>query len=365
MVLFLLARLFSLLLTLLTSWCRSTAAKDLEILALRHQLAVLQRRQGRLVRLTWWEKLPLALIITTLKGVAHGTAFPWRPAVVLVTPETVLRWHRELVRRKWTHPPTRATGRPSVDDTTTALILRLAKENPRWGYGKIHGELCKLGITVGRSTVRDVLKRHRVPPAPQRQCRGATWRQFLAQQRSQMLACDFFTVEAARLQTLYVLFFIELATRRMHVAACTAHPTAAWVTQQARNLCWTLQDQGGPFRFLIHDRDSNFGPAFDTVFEAEGFEVVRTPYRAPRANAVAERWVRSVRDECLDRLLIVGARHLERVLRTYLAYYNERRPHQGLDQQCPAGFPSSDAHAPIVRRDVLGGMIHDYERQAA
>ena len=365
MVSFLLARLFTLLFTLLLSWHRSAAAKDLEILALRHQLAILQRQHGRPVRVTWWEKLPLALIVATLKGVAHGPTFPWRPAVVLVTPETVLRWHRELVRRKWTWPAPRVRRRPPVDHETVALILRLAQENPRWGYGKIHGELGKLGYTVGRSTVRDVLKRHRVPPAPERSRRGTTWRQFLAQQCSQMLACDFFTVETLGLRTLYVLFFIELETRRVHLAGCTAHPTTAWVTQQARNLSWTLQDHDRPFRVLIHDRDATFGSVFDTVFAAEGLEIVRTPYRTPQANAVAERWVRSVREECLDHLLILSERHLERVLRAYLAYYNERRPHQGLDQQCPRGFPLSDHCGRVVRRDVLGGLIHDYGRQAA
>ncbi len=365
MMAFLLARLFTLLLTLLTTRCRSTATKDLEILALRHQLAVLQRRQTHPVRLTWWEKVPLALIITTLKGVAHGTTLPWRPAVVLVTPDTVLRWHRELVRRKWTHATTRAIGRPSVGDMATSLILRLAKENPRWGYGKIQGELSKLGLTVGRSTVRDVLKRHQVPPAPIRQRCGTSWRHFLAQQRSRMLACDFFTVETAWLCTVYVLFFIELGTRRVHLAGCTAHPTAAWVAQQERNLGWALQEQSHPFRFVIHDRATKFGSAFDTVFEAEGLEIVRTPFRAPRANAVAERWVRSAREECLDHLSILGERHLERVLHSYVSYYNERRPHQGLDQQCPAGFRPADPHRPIVRRDVLGGLLHDYERQAA
>lgn len=365
MVSFLLARIFSLLLVLLTARHRSAAAKDLEILALRHQLAVLQRRQTRPTRLTWWEKLPLSLIIVALKGVAKGTSALWRPAVVLVTPETVLRWHRELVRRKWTWATPRARGRPPVDRDTAALIVRLAHENPRWGYGKIHGELRKLGIRVGRSPVRAVLKRHQIPPAPERQRRGATWRQFLKQHRSQMLACDFCTVETAWLHTVYVLFFIELGMRRVHLAGCTAHPTAAWVTQQARNLCWTLQDQNRPFRFIIHDRDCKFGSAFDAVFRAEGLESVRTPYRAPRANAVAERWVRSVREECLDHLLILSEGHLWRVLDAYLAYYNERRPHQGLDQQCPAGFPLPEHHGRVVRRDVLGGLIHDYERQAA
>ena len=213
--------------------------------------------------------------------------------------------------------------------------------------------------------MRDVLKRHLVPPAPERSRRGTTWRQFLAQQRSQMLACDFFTVETLGLRTLYVLFFIELETRWVHLAGCTAHPTTAWVTQQARNFCWTLQDHDRAFRFLIHDRNATFGSVFDTVFTTEGLEIVRTPYRTPQANTVAERWVRSVREECLDHLLLLSERHLERVLRAYLAYYNERRPHQGLDQQCPRGFPFSDHCGRVVQHDVLGGLIHDYGRQAA
>jgi putative transposase len=180
-----------------------------------------------------------------------------------------------------------------------------------------------------------------------------------------MLACDFFTVETIRLQTLYVLFFIELGTRRVYLAGCTPHPTCAWVTQQARNLAWDLQDLGDgrlPMRFLIHDRDGKFTASFDGVFEAEGIETVLTPYRAPKANAVAERWVRTVRDECLDRLLIVSENHLRRVLAEYVKYYNHRRAHQGISQQTPILL--ADRHTatggPVQRRDVLGGIIHDY-----
>lgn len=360
-----LARLFSLLLILLTARRRSAAAKDLEILALRHQLAVLQRRQTPPPHLAWWERLPLALLVTTLKGVVQGTTLSWRPSVMLVTPETVLRWHRELVRRKWTRSVPRTTGRPPLDDETIALILRLAQENPLWGYGRLQGELHKLGAQVGRSTVRDVLKRHRIPPAPERQRRRSTWRRFLKQHRSQMLACDFFTIETAWLRTVYVLFFIELGTRRVHLAGYTTYPSVAWVTQQARNLSWTLQDASPPFRFLIRDRDTKFCPSFDTVLKTEGLEIVRTPYRSPRTNAIAERWIRAARQECLNHLLILSERHLERVLRANVAFYKERRPHQGLDQQCPVPIVSLVGGGPIVRRDVLGRLIHDYERQAA
>ena len=188
---------------------------------------------------------------------------------------------------------------------------------------------------IGRSTVRDVLKRHGVPPAPARERQPSTWRAFLRRHQDQILACDFFTVDTLFLQTVFVLFFIELGTRRVHLAGCTAHPTAAWVAQQARNLAWTLQEADAPPRFLIHDRDAKVPPAFDAVFAAEGVEVVRTPYRAPTANAYAERWVRSARAECLDHLLILNQAHLTVVLRRYVAYYNHRRPHQGLGQALP------------------------------
>ena len=204
-----------------------------------------------------------------------------------------------------------------------------------------------------------------MPPAPQRRERGDTWRQFLARHRDAVLACDFFTVETAFLRTIYALFFIELGSRRVHLAGCTAHPTAAWVSQQARNLCWTLQEQGNACRFLIHDRDAKFPPAFDTVLAAEGVEVIRTPYRAPNANAYAERWVRSARTECLDHLLIANEKHLRRVLAEYVAFYNHARPHQSLEQHCPVALPAPAQGGPVRRRDCLGCLLHDYYREAA
>jgi transposase InsO family protein len=195
------------------------------------------------------------------------------------------------VRRKWTfcHHPSK--GRPRIASDLEALIARLARENPRWGYSKIAGELLKFGYCVGRSTIRAVLKRQHIPGVPTR-ARRSTWRAFLRQHHQQLLACDFFTVETLRLQTLYVLFFIEIGTRRIHVAPCTVHPTAAWVVQQARQLVWKLQEEGNVLRFLLHDRDAKFPASFDTVFVSEGMEVILTPYRAPNANAYAERWVR-------------------------------------------------------------------------
>ncbi len=222
-----------------------------------------------------------------------------------------------------------------------------------------------------------MLRRNHIPPSKQRAKGASNWRSFLGHYADQMLACDFFTVETVRLQTLYVLFFIELGTRRVHLAGCTAHPTSAWVTQQARNLIWELgdiqdsQDQELPVRFLIHDRDTKFTCSFDAVFASEGVEIIRTPYRAPNANAYAERWVRSAREECLDHLLILNERHLRRVLVEYVEYYNGRRPHQGIGQRTPiplseksAAMPAMTTRRdPVCRRDVLGGIIHDYYRQ--
>ncbi|HET8630116.1 MAG TPA: integrase core domain-containing protein [Thermomicrobiales bacterium] len=339
--------------------------KDLEIALLRHQVRLLQRRASRPPRLSRWEKLTLAILATKFSRLSAGPRERLARAILLVQPATALQWHRELVRRKWTFRRRHSGGRPPIAAEVEALLLRLAAENPRWGYGRLQGELQTLGHVLGRSTIRGVLKRRRVPPAPQRGPRATSWRHFLAQHRDAVLACDFFTVETVFLQTLYALFFLEIGTRRVHFAGCAAHPTAAWVTQQARNFAWTLQDAGGTFRYLIHDRDAKFPAAFDHVFTDEGLDVIRTPYRAPNANAFAERWIRSARAECLDHLLIAGEAHLHRVLTEYVAYYNHARPHQGLDQRCPVPFPTPVRDGPVRRRDRLGGLLHDYYREAA
>ncbi len=211
-----------------------------------------------------------------------------------------------------------------------------------------------------------MLKRQHVLPAPKRSQHTSSWRTFLRHYQKEILACDFFTVETAWLKTVYILFFIELGSRRVHLAGCTTNPTRAWVTQQARRLSWQMQDGTLPVRFLIHDRDRKFPEAFDTVFISEDVTILRTLIRAPNANAFAERWIRSVREECLDKILIRSEGHLERVLRTDVGYYNCARPHQGLDQQCPVPRVRSRARAgPIERRDILGGVLHDYYRRAA
>jgi putative transposase len=247
------------------------------------------------------------------------------------------------------------------------LVLRLARENPTWGYRRIHGELGRLGYKgrIGASTVWAILHRAGVEPAPKRSV--LTWRQFLRAQAKSVLAVDFLTVDTVFWQRLYVLFVLEVGTRRVHVLGVTAHPAAEWVTQQARNLLMGLEDRVGPFRWLIRDRDAKFTAAFDAVFAAEGIRVLRTPVRAPRANAYAERWVGTVRRELLDRMLIVGCRQLRSVLSEYVDHYNGHRPHRALGQT-PLLKPSVPVVlAPpgrVVRRDRLGGLIHEYAQVA-
>jgi putative transposase len=344
---------FSAVVRLLVSGRTSEFAKDVELLLLRHQLVVLSRQQPR-PSLRPADRALLAALARLLP--------PRRRHGLVVTPQTLLRWHRELVRRKWAQPR-RSPGRPPIDSRVRELVLRFAGENPGWGYPRIAGELRKLGLRVSPSTIRRILLANRLGPAPRRS--GPSWREFLRSQAASILACDFFTVETISLRRFYVLFFIELESRRVHIAGCTTNPTGAWVTQQARNLSFT-----GIFermRFLIHDRDSKFSGAFDEVFRSEGIDVIHTPIRAPQANAYAERFVRTVRAECLDWLLILGRRHLETVLRIYTAHYNLERAHRGLALLSP---DSTNADAPasgeeIKRRDRLGGLIHEYHRAAA
>ncbi len=364
MLYLLIAQLLSLLLDLFCSTRRSEREKDLEILLLRQQLRILQRQASPKPRPSRWDKLTLAVFATPLIALGRSGHARLNQAALLFKPDTLLKWHRELVRRKWTFVERRKSGRPATDTQVKELLLRFAAENPTWGYGKRPGAVLKLGHKIGRSTIRDILKRQHVPPAPERVKKGSNWGTFLSHYRQHFLACDFFTAETAWLRTLYVFFFIELGSRRVHFAGCTAHPTAEWVTQQARQLTWTLPDEQKPMRFLIRDRDAKFTPRFDTVFEAEGIEIVRTPYRVPQANAFAERWIRSARAAVLDRVLIMSEAHLRRVMVEYIAYYNQRRPHQGIEQRCPIPIDSHSA-GPVKCRDVLGGIIHDYYQDAA
>src|SRR5215211_7395036 len=332
---------------------RSSEFKELEILVLRHELSVLRRQAGR-PELKPADRVFLAAASRLLPRTS------WRSFVV--TPTTLLRWHRRLVAKRWTYPG--RVGRPPVGDEIRELVLRLARENGSWGYQRIAGELRGLGLTVSATTVRKVLRQAGLGPAGVRA--GLSWRQFLRAQAHSMLAVDFFTVETVSLRRLYVLFFIELGSRRVHLAGCTANPSGAWVSQQARQLAWGLAERSTPVRFLIRDRDSKFTRDFDTVFRSEGIEIVRTPVRAPKANAVAERFVRTVRAECLDWLLILNRRHLERVLRVFVEHYNGHRPHRALnlmppDPQRPLiRLATSSAPDHLERRDLLGGLIHEY-----
>jgi putative transposase len=341
---------------LLALLARGDAAKDLEILVLRHQLAVLRRQTPR-PKLQPTDRALLAAVSRVLPR-AGWSCF-------LVKPEMLLRWHRRLVAGAWTYPR-RGRGRPPLDEDLQGLIVRFAQENPRWGYQRVKGELLRLGMRVSATAIQTTLRRHGLDPAPRRA--STTWRAFLRCQAAGIVACDFFTVDTVRLRRLYVLFFIELGTRRVHLAGVTANPDGTWVTQQARNLLLTLGEQGCCMRFLLRDRDAKFTRAFDGVFRAEGAELLLTPVQAPDANAHAERWVRTVRTECLDWLLILGRDHLERVLRVYVQHFNRHRPHRALRLEPPdpagPGILIEDHPAQVHRSDLLGGLLHEYQRAA-
>jgi putative transposase len=335
---------------------RSSDAKEIEILVLRHELDILRRQRPR---------PPLqpgdrALLAAFSRLLPRG-----RWSVFLVRPGTVLGWHRRMVARRWTYPNA-PKGRPPVPAEVVAWIVRLARENPGWGYQRIQGELAGLGHRVSASSIRRVLRAHGLHPAPTRST-STTWRAFLRAQAAGLLACDFFTVDTVWLTRLYVLFFIELDTRRVHLAGITTHPIGPWVTQQARDLVMTIEDQGRQVTRLIRDRDAKFTGLFDEVFRSIGAGVILTPFQAPNANAFAERWIGTARRECLDRLLILGDRHLRRVLEEFIRHYNGHRPHRSLGLGPPEPRRSGDDQTPvgrIVRHDVLGGLIHEYQTAA-
>ncbi len=336
---------------------RSREFKELEIVVLRHELAVLRRQVAR-PRLDERDRVFLAAASRLLNRANRQSFF--------VSPETLLGWHRRLVRRRWTYTH-RRPGRPAVSAELRELVLRLARENPRWGYQRIVGELAGIGQRVSATTVAKILRDAGISPAGARA--ELTWREFLRANAASMIACDFFTVETLWLGRLYVLFFIDLGSRRVHLAGCTANPDGRWTTQQARQLTWSLLDRPQPIRFLIRDRDSKFSRAFDDVFKSEGIEIIRTPFRAPNANAFAERWIGTVRRDCLDWLLIASRKQLERVLRVYVEHYNTHRPHRALGLRPPAPTPRLQLAAPrapdqIQRRERLGGLINEYARAA-
>ena len=274
----------------------------------------------------------------------------------------MLRWHRLVVARTWRQP--RPPGRPPISDELLALILRVARDNPSWGYTRIQGELRRLGHRVAATTIRQVLGSHRIPPAPQRDD-GPTWRAFLRAQAATILATDFFQVQTLTLKRLYVSFVLELGTRRVRILGITEHPTAAWATQLARNFLADAGERAGGFRYLVRDRDSIFTDAFDAVFTSEDIEIKKSAPQTPRMNAFAEHWVKTVRAECTDRMLITGDRHLRVVLDQYTEHYNTGRTHQGdgmhlrapLDDPNAIPFPAQR----ITRTKILDGLINEYE----
>ncbi|WP_223840306.1 integrase core domain-containing protein [Saccharopolyspora pogona] len=289
---------------------------------------------------------------------------------LLVRPDTVLRWHRDLVaRRHATASKPKRPGRPRTVRSVRVLVLRLAKENPSWGYRRLHGELLVLGVKVAPSTVWEILQAAGIDPAPERN--SSTWANFLRSQADALPACDFFETVTLSGARMYVLAVIEHATRRIRILGATAHPTASWVTQATRNLVMDLEDAGCRARFLIRDRDGKFPALFDTVLSDTGIEVVLSGVQMPRMNSIMERWVQTCRRELLDRALIWNQRHLLHVLREFEQFYNEHRPHQGIANirplnplPTPIADPDKIARLNIRRRDRLGGILHEYEHAA-
>jgi transposase InsO family protein len=355
MALTLMSLIFRQLLTWLTLLSRSETTKTAEILLLRHENAVPRRHVKRPHR-SWADRALISALAALLPKARRTHLF--------ITPTTLMRWHRTLVKRHWTHPH-RRPGRPSIRAEVRRLVLEMANDNPTWGYRRIHGELARLGHRVAASTVWRILKQAHIDPAPQRT--GPTWRQFLTAQAHTILATDFCHVDTPLLTRLHILFVIEISTRRVHLLGITTNPTGEWVTQQARNLLMDLDDRISTVKFPIRDRDTKFTHAFDAVFASESIRVLRSPPQAPRANAFAERWISTLRRELLDHMLITNQHQLQTVLAEYVDHYNTHRPHRSLRQAAPLKplpTAAADDNIRILRRDRLGGLIHEYSQAA-
>ena len=334
---------------------REEAWKTAEILMLRHQLAVLQRRQPRRPKLNWADRALLATLLGVIpKARRQGLR-------LLVTPDTIVRWHRDIVRRRWAVRSMRGrTGRPTTRRNIQALVRRLARENPGWGYRRIHGELVGLGVKIAASTVWEILRASGIDPARRT---GSTWSQFLRSQAEAILACDFFTVDLLDGTQAYVLAVIDHATRRISILGLTLHPTGEWTAQQARNLIMDLSDQAGRVKFMIRDRGSNFTTAFDAVLADAGIRTVLCSIQTPRMNAIIERWIGGCRRELLDRTLIWNQAHLRQILRQYETHHNQHRPHRSLHGAAPLKplpEPVDLGQYRIRRQAQVGGLINEY-----
>ena len=343
---------YRLLAALVVLAARSGRSKDLEIVVLRHQLAVLQRT-AKPPKINDRDRSLLAVIARVLP---RSRREGW-----LVTPDTLLRWHRRLIARRWTQPP-RRSGRPSTTGEIRALVVRMARENPTWGYRRLAGELARLGHTIAASSVWNILKAAGIEPSPTRST--VSWTALLRSQAA--AACDFATVDTALGRRFYLLFFIDIPTRRVTLAGITTNPSGPWTTQAARNLFLTGSETFKGCKMLVRDRAGQFMASFDEIFDTEGIKVVKTPVQTPVANCFIERWIGSLRRELLDRTVIWNEPQLRRLIVDYLEHYNEHRPHRSLGQQPPSQMPSTAFRAghPVTVRARCDGLVHEY-RQAA
>jgi transposase len=348
------------LLGLIAVLARRDLSTDAELLVLRHENTVLRRQLPR-ARYTPADRAWLVALSRLIPRPRWRKIFP-------VTPATILTWHRKLVSRRWDYSTHRRPGRPRTGTAIRQLVLRMATDNPTWGHRRVHGELIRLGHRIAASTVWQILHDAGIDPAPRRS--GPTWRQFLTAQAGAVLAVDFLHVDTIILKRLYVLIMVEHGSRRTHLLGVTAHPTGAWTAQAARNLLMDFGERLADTKFLLRDRDSRFTASFDAVFSAIGIRSLKSPPAAPRANAICERMIGTLRRELLDRMLVVNERHLTRILTIYLRHFNTARPHRTLEQLAPT---QAETYPPpvinladyqIKRQPILHGLTSEYHISA-